>query len=39
MSIMLDAKLLEKVPLGHANFLAGPLSLGPQRNIIPLPYA
>jgi hypothetical protein len=38
MLIMLDAKLIEKIPLGHANFLVSPLSLGPQRNKIPLPY-
>jgi hypothetical protein len=28
MSIMLDAKLIERVPPGLANFLGGPLSLG-----------
>jgi hypothetical protein len=38
MPIMPDAKLIEKVPLGCANFLVGPLSLGHQRNKIPLPY-
>jgi hypothetical protein len=38
MPIMLDAKLLEKVPLRLANFLVGILSLGPQRNKILLPY-
>jgi hypothetical protein len=38
MSIMPDAKLIEKVPPGLASFLVGPLSLGPQRNKIPLPY-
>jgi hypothetical protein len=36
---MLDAKLIEKVPLGLANLLVGPLSLGPQRNKILLPYS
>jgi hypothetical protein len=35
---MLDAKLIEKVPLRPTNFLVGTLSLGPQRNKIPLPY-
>jgi hypothetical protein len=38
MPIMLDAKLIEKVPLGLANFLVGPLSLGTQRNKTPLPF-
>jgi hypothetical protein len=38
MPIMLDAKLIEKVPPGLANFLVGPLSLSPQRNKILLPY-
>jgi hypothetical protein len=38
MPIMQDAKLIEKVPSGLANFLVGPLSLGPQRNKILLPY-
>jgi hypothetical protein len=38
MLIMPDAKLIEKVPLGLANFLVGPLYFGPQRNIILLPY-
>jgi hypothetical protein len=38
MPIMPDAKLIEKVPSGHANFLVSPLSLGPQRNKILLPY-
>jgi hypothetical protein len=38
MPIMLDAKLIEKIHLGLANFLVGTLSLGPQRNKIPLPY-
>jgi hypothetical protein len=37
MPIMLDAKLIEKVPLGLVNFLVGPLSLGHQRNKILLP--
>jgi hypothetical protein len=35
---MLDAKLIEKAHLRLANFLVGPLSLGLQRNKIPLPY-
>jgi hypothetical protein len=38
MTIMPDAKLIEKVPLRLANFLVGPLSLGLQRNKILLPY-
>jgi hypothetical protein len=38
MPIMPDVKLVEKVPPGLANFLVGPLSLGPQRNKILLPY-
>jgi hypothetical protein len=32
MSIMPDAKLIEKVPSELANFLVGPLSLDLQRN-------
>jgi hypothetical protein len=35
---MPDVKWIERVPLGHANFLGGPLSLGLQRNKTPLPY-
>jgi hypothetical protein len=31
MLIMSDVELIEKVPLGLANFLVGPLSLGIQR--------
>jgi hypothetical protein len=38
MPIMPDAKLIEKLALGLANFLVGLLYLGPQRNKIPLPY-
>jgi hypothetical protein len=38
MPTMLDAKFIERVPSGLANFLVGPLSLGPQRNKIMLPY-
>jgi hypothetical protein len=38
MSIMSDAKLIEKVPPGLTNFLVGPLSLGLQRNKILLPF-
>jgi hypothetical protein len=35
---MPDAKWIERVPLGHANSLDDPLSLGFQRNKILLPY-
>jgi hypothetical protein len=35
---MLDAKWIERVPLGYVNSLDGPLSLGLQRNKIMLPY-
>jgi hypothetical protein len=35
---MPDAKLIEKVPSGFANFLGGPLSLDLQRNKMLLPY-
>jgi hypothetical protein len=38
MLITSDAKLIEKVPLGLANFLVGLLSLGLQRNKILLPF-
>jgi hypothetical protein len=38
MLIMPDRKLIEKVPLGRANFLVGPLSLGLQGNKTLLPY-
>jgi hypothetical protein len=38
MLIMLDGKLIEKVPLGLVNFLVSLLYLGPQRNKILLPY-
>jgi hypothetical protein len=38
MPIMMDAKWIGRVPLGHVNSLDGPLSLGLQRNKIPLPY-
>jgi hypothetical protein len=39
MSIMLDAKLIKKVPPELANFLIGPLSLRHQRNKIVLPFS
>jgi hypothetical protein len=35
---MPDAKLIERVPLGLANFLGDHLSLGLQRNKILMPY-
>jgi hypothetical protein len=35
---MPDAKLIGRVPPGLVNFLDDPLSLGLQRNKIPLPY-
>jgi hypothetical protein len=35
---MLDAKWIGRVPLVHVNSLEGHLSLGIQRNKIPLPY-
>jgi hypothetical protein len=35
---MSDAKLIERVPLGLANFLVGSLSLGLQKNKILLPF-
>jgi hypothetical protein len=38
MPIMSDTKWIEMVPSGLANFLGGHLSLGLQRNKIPLPY-
>jgi hypothetical protein len=38
MPIMPDAKWIGRVPLGHVNFLDGPLSFGLQRNKILLPY-
>jgi hypothetical protein len=38
MPIMVDAKWIDRVPLGLAIFLGGPLSLGLQRNKISLPY-
>jgi hypothetical protein len=38
MPIILDTKWIGIVPLGHVNFLDGPLSLSLQRNKIPLPY-
>jgi hypothetical protein len=38
MLIMTNAKLIEKVLPGLANFLVDPLSFGPQRNKILLPY-
>jgi hypothetical protein len=38
MPIMPDVKWIEKVPPGLANFFIGPLSLGLQRNKIPLTY-
>jgi hypothetical protein len=38
MLIMSDAKLIEKVPPRLDNLLVSPLSLGPQRNKILLPY-
>jgi hypothetical protein len=38
MLIMLDAKWIGRVPPRHVNSLDGPLSLGLQRNKIPLPY-
>jgi hypothetical protein len=37
MLIMPDAKWIERVPPGLANFLGGPMSLGLQRNKIMLP--
>jgi hypothetical protein len=39
MSTIHDAKLIEKVSSGLANFLLGPLSLGLQRNKTLLPYS
>jgi hypothetical protein len=39
MLIMSNVKLIEQVPPRLANFLVGPLSLGPQRNKILLPYS
>jgi hypothetical protein len=36
--IMLDAKCIERVPLGLVNFLNSHLSLDLQRNKIMLPY-
>jgi hypothetical protein len=38
MSIIPDAKWIERVPSGLINFLDGLLSLGIQRNKILLPY-
>jgi hypothetical protein len=38
MLIIPDAKWIERVPLGLANFLGGLLSLGLERNKIMLPY-
>jgi hypothetical protein len=38
MSIMPDVKWTGIVPPRHVNSLDGPLSLGLQRNKIPLPY-
>jgi hypothetical protein len=38
MPIMPNAKLIKRLPLGLANFLGNPLSLGLQRNKILLPY-
>jgi hypothetical protein len=38
MPIMPDAKWIGRVPIGYVNPLDGPLSLGLQRNKIPLPY-
>jgi hypothetical protein len=38
MSIMSNVKWIGRVPLGYVNFLDGLLSLGLQRNKIPLPY-
>jgi hypothetical protein len=38
MPIMPDTKWIGRVPLGLVNFLGSPLSLGLQRNKIPLPY-
>jgi hypothetical protein len=38
MPIMPNAKWIGRVPPGDANSLDGPLSLGLQRNKIPLPY-
>jgi hypothetical protein len=37
-SIIPDAKWIGRAPLGHVNSLDGPLSLGLQRNKIPLSY-
>jgi hypothetical protein len=39
MPIMLDVKLIKKVPLGNANFLVGPLSLGHHGNKFLLPFS
>jgi hypothetical protein len=39
MPIMSDTKWIGRVPPGHVNFLDGHLSLGLQRNKIPLPYS
>jgi hypothetical protein len=38
---MPDAKLIEKVPTGLANFLVGPLPLDLQRNktLLPCPWS
>jgi hypothetical protein len=38
MPIIPDAKWIGRVPLGHVNFLDGPLSLGLPKNKILLPY-
>jgi hypothetical protein len=38
MSIMPDAKWIEREPSRHVNSLDGRLSLSLQRNKIPLPY-
>jgi hypothetical protein len=39
MPIMSDAKWIGRVPLRHVNSFDGLLSLGLQRNKIPLPYS
>jgi hypothetical protein len=35
---MPDVKWIGRIPPGYVNSLDGPLSLGHQRNKIPLPY-
>jgi hypothetical protein len=38
MPIMPDAKWIGRVPLRHVNSMDGPMSIGLQRNKIPLRY-